>query len=77
MATPQMRLWTYDDYMRMEDDGKRYEVIEGELIEMPAPRTRHQDIAAEITSVLRAHVREHRLGKVLPPLATLSSPPST
>ncbi|MEJ7654060.1 MAG: Uma2 family endonuclease [Chloroflexia bacterium] len=29
--------WTYEDLQRLPDDGKRYEIIEGELFEMPAP----------------------------------------
>ena len=29
--------WTYDDLFSLSDDGKRYEIIEGELYEMPPP----------------------------------------
>ena len=36
-------LFTYQDYLNLEED-KRYEVLEGELIEMPAPSTIHQRI---------------------------------
>lgn len=75
MAAPSTHLWTYDDYAKLPDDGKRYEVIEGELIEMPGPRTCHQDIQYEIASILRAYVRGHRLGKALrAPYDVLLSP---
>jgi Uma2 family endonuclease len=33
--------WTYDDLFALPDDGKRYEIIEGELYEMPAPESAH------------------------------------
>lgn len=68
-------LWTYDDYMRMEDDGRRYEILDGELIEMPGPRFRHQDIVAEIGTLLRVYVNRNKLGKVvMAPLDVVLSP---
>jgi Uma2 family endonuclease len=33
--------WTYEDLFSLPDDGKRYEIIEGELFEMPAPSSAH------------------------------------
>ena len=33
--------WKYDDLFELPDDGKRYEIIDGELYEMPAPRSAH------------------------------------
>jgi Uma2 family endonuclease len=33
--------WTYDDLFSLPDDGKRYEIIEGELYEMPPPNAFH------------------------------------
>ena len=33
---------TYEDYLHLPDDGKRYEIIEGELFVTPAPITKHQ-----------------------------------
>jgi Uma2 family endonuclease len=35
-------LLTYDDLAQLPDDGKRYELLEGELIVSPAPTPRHQ-----------------------------------
>ncbi len=57
--------WTYDDYAAL-DDGKRYEVIEGELFEMSAPRIRHQRIVLLITRSLAAYVDEGAVGEVFP-----------
>jgi Uma2 family endonuclease len=33
--------WRYEDLERLPDDGKRYEIIEGELYEMPSPTSPH------------------------------------
>lgn len=56
---------TYADYAALPDDGKRYQLIEGELVEMPSPTSGHQIVSGELFSALRAHVREHGLGRVL------------
>ena len=34
--------WKYEDLLRLPDDGKRYEIIEGVLYEMPGPSYSHQ-----------------------------------
>jgi Uma2 family endonuclease len=42
MATqPQPHDWTCEDLLTLPDDGKRYEIIEGVLHEMPAANTDH------------------------------------
>jgi Uma2 family endonuclease len=33
--------WTYEDLLSLPDDGKRYEIIEAELYEMPPPNAYH------------------------------------
>jgi Uma2 family endonuclease len=33
--------WTYEDLFALPDDGRRYEIIEGELYEMPPPGWAH------------------------------------
>jgi Uma2 family endonuclease len=40
-TTAPARTWTYEDLFTLPDDGKRYEIIEGELFEMPAPNFEH------------------------------------
>jgi len=65
MAIPQLKVWTYDDYAALPDDGTRYEVIAGELIALSSPRTRHQMIVTEITMQLYIFARASQLGTVL------------
>ncbi|MET0851575.1 MAG: Uma2 family endonuclease [Candidatus Rokuibacteriota bacterium] len=55
---------TYADYTALPDDGRRYELHNGELWVTPAPGTRHQEVSLAVAALLHAHVRAHGLGKV-------------
>ena len=55
--------FTYDDYLLLPDD-KRYEIVEGELLVVPAPNMYHQDILRELTTALDAYARKRNAGKV-------------
>ncbi len=49
MATqPQTRYWTYEDLFALPEDGKRYEIIEGVLYEMPAANSTHASIITNL-----------------------------
>jgi Uma2 family endonuclease len=56
---------TYQDYAALPDDGRRYEIHDGELSVTPAPNPHHQICAASLFRVLDSHVRAHGLGMVL------------
>jgi Uma2 family endonuclease len=60
------RRWTYEDYLKLPDDGRRYEIIQGILYVDYAPDYDHQFTVAEIHRQLANHVVEHQLGRVLP-----------
>jgi len=55
---------TYAQYCLLPEDGKQYEVIDGELFMTPAPRPKHQKIVVRLTEELSRFVRENRLGEV-------------
>jgi len=57
--------WTYEDYAALPDDGKRYEIHDGELCELTGPNGRHQIVSGNVNEVLRAHVKARRLGVVI------------
>ena len=57
-------LVTADELLRMPDDGKRYELIEGELIQMAPAGLRHGEIAATIALLIGNHVRQNDHGSV-------------
>ncbi len=44
--------WTYDDLFSLPDDGRRYEIIEGELYEMPAPSWDHVAVVMNLIGLL-------------------------
>ncbi len=53
---------TYDDYLLIPEDGRRHEIIDGELYVNPAPNMRHQTVSMNLTLALGAFVRAHRIG---------------
>ena len=55
----------YEDLERFPDDGLRRELIRGELIVTPSPRTRHQRVVAVLTARLYGFQQQHG-GVVLP-----------
>jgi len=55
---------TYDDLLLMPEDGKRYEVLGGELLVNPAPRRDHQEVVANFDWILQRFLRETGLGRV-------------
>jgi Uma2 family endonuclease len=55
--------YTYNDYLLIEDE-KRYEVMKGELIMVPAPFTIHQRISSKLNFIISKYVNEKNLGEV-------------
>ncbi len=56
---------TREDYMAMPDDGKRYELVSGEMFMTPAPIPAHQFTVVELVARLSHHAERHGLGCVL------------
>lgn len=61
----QRTVFTYDDYRRLPDDGRRWEVLDGCLVHEPAPRPLHQVVISNILWLLESAVRQNNLGMVL------------
>jgi Uma2 family endonuclease len=61
---PEQGQWTYEDWLRLPDDGFRYEVLNGELIMTPPPTVRHQDVIGALFTRMRLFAVERQLGKV-------------
>ncbi len=59
---PAQGVWTYDDYARLPDDGKRYEVIRGELYMSAAPRPLHQRVITRLSFFLEGFLENSALG---------------
>lgn len=56
------RTYTIAEYMALPDDGKRYELVKGVLVEMPGPSGRHGKIIFELSAYLKNYLDTHSLG---------------
>jgi len=56
---------TADEYLALEDDGYRYELIDGVVVMSPSPTPEHQNIRGEIEYQLRHYARQTKAGAVL------------
>jgi Uma2 family endonuclease len=63
MATTE-KLLTAEEFEQLPDDGKRYELIDGELREMAPTVYWHGEVEINLGTLLNVHVRAHRLGRV-------------
>ncbi len=57
--------WTYQDYAALPDDGKRYEIHDGELFLMAAPSPLHQIVLFNLAKALDVHVTARNLGRIM------------
>ena len=64
MATV-IKTWTVEDLLAMPDDGRRYELVRGELIEMGRPGNRHARLQLRIGRLLAAAIEDAGLGTVM------------
>ncbi len=55
---------TYDDYCLLSEDGKRREIIGGDLFVTPSPLTPHQRAVTRLVARLWHFVETHKLGEV-------------
>jgi Uma2 family endonuclease len=63
MATTE-KLLTAEEFEQVPDDGKRYELIDGELREMPPTVSWHGEVESKLVVRVGSHVETHRLGIV-------------
>lgn len=62
---PEQGHWTYDDYLHLPSDGRRYEIIEGVLYVASAPSYIHQYVVTKLSRFLDVFVGDQALGVVL------------
>jgi len=60
---PTTRVLTDEDLMRLPKDGRKYELVDGELRVSPAGAL-HEEVCANLIAVLGSFVRQHRIGKI-------------
>ena len=52
--------WCYEDILTFPDDGRRYEIIEGDLYEMPSPTSVHAATIINLIALLLPLVAKFR-----------------
>jgi Uma2 family endonuclease len=62
-AFPSQGQWTYEDYLRLPDDGRRYEVLRGVLYVTAAPNPVHQFALRNLVRRLSVFLEAHPLGE--------------
>ena len=66
LTQPKPRLkFTVKDYMSMPENGKRYQLLDGEMVLAPSPTTRHQIILARLHLLLAGIFADRGLGRVV------------
>ncbi|MBA2408270.1 MAG: Uma2 family endonuclease [Gammaproteobacteria bacterium] len=64
VVNPNVR-FTYEDYQSLSESmEKRYELLDGDLMMVPAPTTMHQRASRNLEFLLIQFVRHHKLGEV-------------
>ncbi len=64
MGTEVIPKLSFEEFRRLPLDGKRYELIHGEVRVTPAPVTRHQAVVQNLSGNLWPFVIKNRLGEV-------------
>lgn len=54
--------YTVDDLLSMPNDGKRYELVEGEIVEMGTSSQKHSILGAWLVFMLLLHIKTSKLG---------------
>ncbi len=55
---------TYADYLELPDDGKRYEILDGELFVTASPLLQHQQVSGNLYVILRRALADTHQGRV-------------
>jgi Uma2 family endonuclease len=65
MSATHVAPFTAADYREMPDDGRRYQLVDGDLLMAPAPNTFHQIVQRNLLTTLQVYLLSHPLGTVL------------
>ena len=66
--------WTVEMLDALDDDGQRYELVDGELFVTPAPSDIHQLVASAFAARLHPYIRPTSLARVLQSPADVRKP---
>ena len=57
--------FTHADLLAIPNDGKRREIVDGELIVTPAPKLGHQEILLRLALAFGKYLEQHPIGKLI------------
>jgi len=63
LIAPGVKL-TYDDFVRLPEDGQRHELIDGEHYVTPSPNESHQRTSGNLHYAIRSWLEAHPIGRV-------------
>jgi Uma2 family endonuclease len=73
MGMPQLtQTWDRTQVLALPDDGRRYELVHGDLLVSPSPTWRHQNAVTALVTRLRAWCDWHKIGLAMVSPADLS-----
>ena len=55
-----------DDFLRLQDDGTSYELMDGVVVMSPSPTPQHQRVTMKIAAQIEWFLRDHPVGDVFP-----------
>jgi len=64
MPAPVQTYFTVDEVLAFPDDGKRYELVYGELVVSPTPQVLHQRVVMRLTRILLEYCEREAVGEV-------------
>jgi len=56
--------FTYEDFLLFPDDGKRHELLDGDHLMSPAPRTKHQSISHHLSRLIGNFLEQAGRGSI-------------
>jgi len=64
-VTPKKKVWTDEEFMTLPDDGHRYEIVNGELIDMGNSGALHGYVCSLLLAELSGYIVPKKLGVIL------------
>ncbi len=72
MPAAQDRYYTRAEVLDFPEDGNRYELVHGELLVSPSPRSRHQRLVGDLYFAIRLYLQRFPVGEVMTSPADIS-----